>query len=230
MTRWLEVRVCLVTDRRRLAPDARTLRASLAALEALVDEAIEAGVDAVQVREPDLEAAVLAALVRGVAARAGGSSLVMVNDRADVAQAAGAAGAHLRADGPPVPRVRAVVPAGFLIGRSVHSVDDVRAHQAADYLLFGTVFGGGTSKGGGAPLAGLDALRAAAAASGVPVLAIGGINPARAAACAAAGAAGVAAIGAFLPPAAGGFARGAARAVRELRAAVLHGRAGAAAD
>ena len=146
---------------------------------------------------------------------------LLVNDRVDVALAAGADGVHLRADGPPVPDVRALSPGRWMVGRSVHTLDEIREHATADYLLFGTVFPGG-SKGDAVRTQGLDALARAAAASAVPVLAIGGITPERSAAVVAAGAAGIGAIGAFLPAGRHPGALGPVRAAEAFRAAMAH--------
>src|SRR5919198_4027192 len=107
-----------VTDRRRAADP------SLLALVERIGAAARAGVPYVQIRERDLDDRSLAALVRdSVAAVAGTGARVLVNDRADVAIAAGAAGVHLRADGMPAVCICEIVPASFLIGRSVHGVD-----------------------------------------------------------------------------------------------------------
>ena len=188
-----------MTDRRGLSPEARTTRDEILALEAQVAEAIAAGVDMVQVREPDLDAATLASLTSRLARRAaGGATRVIVNDRADVAVTAGAAGVHLRADGPPVDRVRLLGPPGWIVGRSIHTAEEAQLAAGADYVIFGTVFSS-RSKPADAPVAGLERLRTTVASSTVPVLAIGGVSPAVAGACRAAGAAGVAAIGAFFP-------------------------------
>lgn len=206
--------LCLVTDRRRLGAG-RPPREALEALPLQVAAAAAAGIDLVQVRERDLPDGALCALVRRcVEAAAGTPTRVLVNDRLDVALAAGAAGVHLRADGMPVERVRAAAPPGFLIGRSVHSPGEAAAAAAADYLVFGTVF---PSEGKPADqrVAGLEALAAATARCAVPVLAIGGIDAGRAPLVAAAGAAGVAAIGWFLDTDA---ARLAERATRMRRA------------
>jgi thiamine-phosphate diphosphorylase len=121
----------------------------------------------------------------------------VVNERVDVAMAAGAHGVHLRSDSLPVARVRDITPPGFLVGRSVHDLRAAvrAAHEGADYVLFGTVFESG-SKPGRRP-AGVDALAEVAAAVTIPVLALGGITPSRAGEVARAGAAGVAAIGLF---------------------------------
>jgi thiamine-phosphate diphosphorylase len=190
--------LCLVTDRRRLTRQARTTQAELAALEAAIDEAAAAGIDVIQVRERDLEAADLAAFVARVVRRMRGTATrVVVNERADVARAAGADGVHLRSDGPPVERIRAWGPTAWWVGRSIHSAADAERHQSADYLLFGTTFMS-TSKPAGAPVAGLAALGEAVRVSATPIWAIGGVTPETAPACLEAGAKGVAAIAAFL--------------------------------
>ena len=214
--------IYLVTDRARLTPDARTTRDAIVSLESFVADAIDAGVDVIQLRERDLDGGALRDLAVRVHRRASGTlTRVLVNDRADVAIAAGADGVHLRADGPPVARVRTLASGGWIVGRSVHSVAEARAasQDGADYVLFGTVFPGG-SKGGGPEDDQLPALHEVARTTQVPVIAIGGIDPARAAACLRAGAAGVAAISIFLPAGRAPLAIGVTRAVSELRHAL----------
>jgi thiamine-phosphate diphosphorylase len=171
-----------------------------------VRRAAMAGVHLVQVRERHIEARPLHALVcRCVAAVAGTHTRILVNDRVDIALAAGAHGVHLPSHGVPAARVRGMCPPGFLIGRSVHALDEATAAAgdgAVDFLVFGTVFPS-ASKPALAP-AGLEALRAIAAAVPLPVLAIGGITEERIRSVAAAGAAGFAAIGLFADAAAEG--------------------------
>ena len=182
--------ICIVTDRQRFDPP-------IDGLLAMVREAVGAGADLIQVREPDLEARDLAALVARVLALARGSATrVLVNDRLDVALACGADGVHLRADSVPAADARRIAPAGFLIGRSVHSPGEVDAAGGADYLIAGTVYPT-TSKPGGTRWLGPDGLREIVRAAAVPVLAIGGITVDRAGEVGATGAAGIAAIGAF---------------------------------
>jgi thiamine-phosphate pyrophosphorylase len=161
--------------------------------------AAAAGVHLVQVRERDLATRDLVNLVgRCVEAARGTSTRVLVNDRVDVALAAGAHGVHLPASGAPPSRLRRLVPPGFLVGRSVHDADEaarVAAEGGVDYLVFGTVFP--TSSKPGVAAVGMVALRAAVAAAPVPVLAIGGVTLNRLTGIAATGAAGFAAIGLF---------------------------------
>lgn len=194
--------LCLVSDRHRLAPPP----AQEDALVACVAAAAGAGVQLVQIRERDLEGGPLTRLVRRcVESVHGTKARVIVNDRLDVAVAAGAHGVHLPGHGVPAARVRAAAPRGFLIGRSVHHATEaarVAREGGLDYLVFGTVFPT-ASKAEIAP-AGLDGLAAAAAAVSLPVLAIGGVTLDRAGAIAGAGAAGAAAIGLFADACAAG--------------------------
>jgi thiamine-phosphate pyrophosphorylase len=142
----------------------------------------------------------LFALVRqAVAAVRGTRARVLVNDRVDVALAAGAHGVHLRSDSVPGARARAVAPPGFLIGRSIHTRDEVvtmSADGVVDYVLFGTVFPTASKPGQAtAGAAGLgDAVNAA---RGLPVLAIGGVTIDNARHLGGTGCAGFAAIGLF---------------------------------
>jgi thiamine-phosphate pyrophosphorylase len=181
--------LCAVTDRRRLP------------ILAHVAAAADLGLDWVQIREPDLPAAELYEVVRhAVATVSGSTTRIIVNERLDVALAAGAHGVHLRGTSFDASRARQAAGPEFLIGRSVHNVDEALAAEGGgglDYLIFGTIFST-TSKPEGHPLAGPEALREAAAACRVPVLGIGGITLGNVDRVAATGAAGIAAIGLFL--------------------------------
>jgi thiamine-phosphate pyrophosphorylase len=178
--------ICLVTDRRRRSPVEQAA------------EAVDAGVDIIQIRERDIDAAELVALVTRVVRVARGSpTRVVVNDRLDVAMACEAHGVHLRGDSVAPARVRAMVPPGFLVGRSVHQIDEaIAVAPHVDYLIAGTVFPT-SSKPGRTELLGLSGFASIAAAVRVPVLAIGGIAVDHAGDLAAAGAAGIAAVSLF---------------------------------
>jgi len=183
------VTLCLVTDRARLGAG-RTILDQ-------VRQAAAAGIDLVQIRERDLDAAALASIVaQAVALTRGSSTRIVVNDRLDVALACGADGVHLRGDSLPIAAARRLAPPPFLVGRSVHSAAEARAATGADYLIAGTVFHT-SSKSGTPALLGLDGLRTVVRESASPVLAIGGISIDRMAEVGATGAAGVAAIGLF---------------------------------
>jgi len=183
------VTLCFVTDRRRFGW-------SPADLVSAARDAAQAGIDLIQVRERDLEARDLAAIVtRVLEASAGTPARVVVNDRLDVALTCGAQGVHLRADSIPIADARALAPPPFLVGRSVHSVDEARKAGGADYVIAGTVFATGSKPG--AALLGLDGLAAIVVATPLPVLAIGGIGLDEIPAVSRTGAAGVAAIALF---------------------------------
>lgn len=193
--------ICLVTDRRRLGAAVGAGPAGWAdALEQQVRGAAAGGVDLVQVREPDVEAAALVGLVeRLVAASAGTGTRVVVNDRMDVALAAGAAGVHLKEGSYGPTDARALAPPRFLIGCSIHSAAAAVGKQGAQYLITGTVLP--TISKPEVKLLGWEGLAAAVtAAAGTPVLAIGGIDLPSISLLALSGAAGLAAIGAFIPP------------------------------
>jgi thiamine-phosphate pyrophosphorylase len=163
-----------------------------------IEGAVSAGIPLVQIRERDLEARALVQLVRAAVRIASGSAThIVVNDRADVAMAAGASGVHLREASFRAADVRRLA-RELLVGRSVHSEAAARDAGPVDYLVAGTVFRT-ASKGGVTPLGIAGLMRMVAAARGVPVLAIGGIDGSVMPALAEAGVAGVAAIGAFVP-------------------------------
>jgi thiamine-phosphate pyrophosphorylase len=167
-----------------------------------VEIAARAGVHLIQVRDHALDGGELARRVAAcVRVTAGTPARVIVNDRLDVAMAAGAHGVHLRGDSMPAARARAIAAPGFLVGRSIHSAGEARQAEDAgglDYLMFGTVFRSASKPG--APEAGTDALTAVAGATRLPVLAIGGVSVTTCARLAGTGAAGFAAIGLFTEP------------------------------
>jgi len=153
------------------------------------------GVTWVQIREKDLSARALFELVETACKLSNPhGTKIIVNTRADVALAAGAAGVHLPSRSP---APRGWRRPGFLAGVSCHSVEDVRNAEAegADYVVFGPVFAP-LSKSGLEPR-GLDGLASAAAAVRIPVLALGGVTNENSDACISAGAAGIAGITMF---------------------------------
>jgi thiamine-phosphate pyrophosphorylase len=168
-----------------------------------ISAAVAAGIDLIQIREKELTARVLFELVseagqltRGVHSR------LLVNDRADIASAAGADGVHLTTRSLGAATIREAFGDELLIGASTHSLDEVRSarNDGADFVVFGPVFET-KSKIQFGPPQGLDELaRVVRAVAGFPVLALGGISASNAADCLAVGAQGIAAIGLFNNP------------------------------
>jgi thiamine-phosphate diphosphorylase len=155
--------------------------------------AVEGGATAVQVRVKDLPAADVLVAVRAVVAAV--PVPVFVNDRADVAVAAGAFGVHVGQDDVPVAAIRQLAGPRLCVGISAGTVDEAEVARTtdADYWSIGAVFGTGTKHDAGAPI-GVDGFAAlcARAPADVPVMAIGGITAERIAGVVEAGAVGVA--------------------------------------
>ncbi len=173
---------------------------SLRPLLEQIQIAIEAGVDYVQIREKDLSSRELFELA--VSARTLAQEFdtrILINDRLDIAQAAGLHGVHLgqQSIAPEVIRAKISIE-DFLIGVSTHSLGEIeRAHrQGASFLTFGPVFFT-PSKALYGPPVGMEQLRAACRFSEVPVFALGGINRQNYPDCLKMGAAGIAGIRLF---------------------------------
>jgi thiamine-phosphate pyrophosphorylase len=162
-----------------------------------VEAAVAAKIELIQIREKHLSAKVLHQLsVRAAAIASGSCSKLLVNDRADIARAAGADGVHLASSSLPPNVIRRIFGADFLIGVSTHSLEEATAasRSGADFIVFGPVFNTFSKRQYGEPL-GLENLREVSSKlAPFPVLALGGVTMANAADCIQAGAAGVAAI------------------------------------
>jgi thiamine-phosphate pyrophosphorylase len=158
---------------------------------------IGAGLDFLQIREPELTARELVTLAKHVCARRG-RVRVLINDRADVAIAAGADGVHLRDGSIAAARFRRIAAHPFLVSVACHNLEDAQtaAQGGADYILLAPVFEP-ISKAASRPPLGVERLRDAAAALAVPVIALGGITGRNARDCVEAGAAGIAGIALF---------------------------------
>jgi thiamine-phosphate pyrophosphorylase len=192
-------RLYLITDRRATGgrPLGAVVAAALAGAERfrLPDGRLPV---AVQLREKDLparELLALAGVLRAVTAAA--RAELFVNDRLDVAVACRADGVHVPASGLPPEEARRLAPR-LRVAVSTHDPAEVARARAAgaDFAVFGPVFETPSKRAFG-PARGLEALRAAAA-RGLPVLALGGVTPERADTCRAAGASGVSCIRAVL--------------------------------
>lgn len=174
--------------------------------------AVQGGATMVQVRWKDARPSEMLTLARALVAAL--PVPVLVNDRVDVALAAGAAGAHLGQDDVPLDALRPHVPSNFVLGASVGSPAEAERARGwrADYWSVGPAFATANKPDAGVPLGASGfAELARLAPDGVPVIAIGGITAGNAASLARAGAAGLAVIGAIL---AAPDAESAARAIR----------------
>ncbi len=190
--------VCYVTDRKALAAVDPA-----GSLLTRIRDAVGAGVDWVQIREREMAARELLALTKAAIGASEGEARVVVNDRLDIALAAGAAGVHL--GGTSVPARKVVrwlrernAPAEFLIGVSCHSLEEARAAEdaGASYVFFGPIFETPSKKPYGTPQ-GIAKLAEVCEALRIPVIAIGGVDEKNVMECMRAGAAGIAAIRMF---------------------------------
>jgi thiamine-phosphate pyrophosphorylase len=145
----------------------------------VVRAALAAGAPAVQLRDKHATARELfeqALTFRKLTAEF--NALLFINDRLDVALAAGADGVHLGPDDMPVTAARRAAPPPFLIGWSTDDPDEARRAESAgaDYIGTGAVFGT-TSKEVGGQKIGPDRLTRVVAGVRIPVVGIGGIDP-----------------------------------------------------
>jgi thiamine-phosphate pyrophosphorylase len=193
--------------------------------EEIAAAALAAGVAAIQVREKDgpaRRALEIALAVREMTRRRG--ALLIIDDRIDLALAVEADGVHLGQEDLPVELARRLLGPDALIGLSITAASQLRAADlaAADYLGVGAIFPTGSKAD--ATLTGLPLLADSRRATAAPVVAIGGINAANAAAAIRAGADVVAVISAITAAADPGLA------AADLLAAVRAAREGLAAE
>jgi thiamine-phosphate pyrophosphorylase len=169
----------------------------------LVRAAVAAGIDLVQIREKNLSARVLYQLATSAAASTRTSATkLLVNDRSDIAFAAGADGVHLTTRSLPAAGVRRAFGAEFLIGVSTHSMGeaDMARRGGADLVVFGPVFETSSKTEYGEPVGLSKLAQVALGLAPFPVLALGGLAVANVADCIQAGASGVAGISMFSDP------------------------------
>ncbi|MGH9445406.1 MAG: thiamine phosphate synthase [Terriglobia bacterium] len=182
--------LCYITDRGGL-PDGR--------LPLVLRQAIDAGIDIIQIREKDLATRPLMTLATAAVVQArDAKTQIVINDRLDVALTSKAAGIHLGRQSMPARRVREIAPENFLAGVSCHSLQEVRQAEmdGATYILLGPVFETPSKRSYGPPLS-LRVLEQAASATAIPVYALGGITRERVLHCLNAGARGIAGIRIF---------------------------------
>lgn len=187
----VDFRLYLITDRHQ-APGGGLLTT--------VEEALAGGVRAVQLREKDIPPRSLLELahaMRKLTDRYGAK--LIINDRADIALAAGADGVHLGEAGIPADAARRLLGNDKLIGVSCHSRESAlaAAEAGADFITFGPVYPTPSKAAYGAPV-GLNLLAEAVSLLSIPVFALGGIKRENTPDTLAAGAAGIALISAII--------------------------------
>lgn len=133
------------------------------------------GATMIQLRLKEASAAGLAALARALLAEL--RVPLLINDRADVAMAVGAAGVHLGPDDVPAALIRRIAPPGFLIGVSVGLAQEIPNGQAADYWGVGPFRVTTTKSDAGAALGVAGTRSIVEQAGGRPCVAIGGVRP-----------------------------------------------------
>jgi thiamine-phosphate pyrophosphorylase len=148
-------------------------------LLSVLEQALEGGVRAIQLREKDLsgkELFVLAEKARRLCDRY--QAALLINDRVDVALAIDAAGVQLGKTSLPLPDARALLGNNRFIGASVHSPEEAQDAERgdADFIVFGPVYFTPSKAAFGAPQ-GVPALKKIVAITRLPVYAIGGIKP-----------------------------------------------------
>lgn len=170
-------------------------------LTSVIEEALKAGVKAIQLREKDLPTRPLLELAYELRklTRAYGVRL-LINDRVDLCLAVEADGVHLRADGLPVERVRSLLGSEKLIGVSTHSVQEAQKAQreGADFIVLGPIYLTPSKASYGSPLGSVILQAARRAGVSLPIFAIGGVTPERIQEIRSAGADGAAVISAIL--------------------------------
>jgi len=190
--RLVDFKLYLITDR-RLFTDGNSLFTA-------VEEALKGGVQAVQLREKDLETRKLLSMAYSLRELTSGyKAKLFINDRVDIALAVGADGVHLGGDSMPAFAARKAAGEALLIGVSAHSIADAKkaGEEGADFVTLGPIFETPSKMKYGKPL-GPELLSEARRKIAVPVFAIGGIKKERVGSVLEAGATGIALISAIL--------------------------------
>ncbi len=184
-------RLCLVTDR------------DLAKGRSLIDvvsAAVQGGVTMVQLREKYATTREFLEEARALKALLAPLNIpLIINDRVDIALAVDADGVHVGQKDMPLAQVRALLPAGRIIGLSITNSEQIQRPDAAlaDYLGLGPLYLQSTKQDAATPL-GVEGFRALRAQTQKPVMAIGGLKPDNCAEVVAAGATGLAVVSALV--------------------------------
>jgi thiamine-phosphate pyrophosphorylase len=183
-------RLYMITDQKSLINQSLT---------EFLPSVIESGIKMVQIREKYLSSFDLYSLtLQTVELLKPAGVKVLVNDRADIAIAAGADGVHITSTGMPTEVVRNIMPKNAIIGVSTHTLNEaISAEQGgADFITYGPIFFTQSKANMGEPV-GIQQLHAVSSIVKIPIFALGGINLENAADCLSSGAYGLAGIEIF---------------------------------
>lgn len=177
------IKLCLITNRKQLLsrfPNNQLfdLDTTLFHLLNFCQTAVQAGIDIIQVREKDLPTNQLSEFVAKLAKQVKHTNtIVLVNDRLDIALSYEADGIHLPSNSFPINKVRKLVGKKFIISVAAHSIKEAQlaAEAGADYVLFSPIFDT-PSKTIYGPALGLAVLEQAVKSVKCPIIALGGIN------------------------------------------------------
>ena len=190
----IDFKLYAITDRHRCAPTP---------LVDVVSELLDAGVNAIQLREKDLNETELIKLAQPIAKLCHNyEAKLFINTHRNIARDVGAAGIHLPANSECVGSVKETEAGdNFYIGCSVHSLDAARKREAegADFLTYSPIYPT-ASKPGYGPAVGIASLAEVVEGVKLPVFALGGITPDRVSECLDAGAFGVAVMSGVMSP------------------------------
>lgn len=168
--RLIDFNLYLITDR-KLFTDHHLLLAA-------IEDALKAGVKAVQLREKDLpirELLDMAYRMKGLTARY--NAMLFINDRVDIALCVNADGVHLGQSSIPVRAVRNMVGDRFMVGASTHNLEEViiAKEEGADFITFGPIYHTPSKLKYGEPF-GIEALKKVGGKVSIPIFGIGGIK------------------------------------------------------
>ena len=190
----INFRLYAITDRHQCAPTP---------LINVIWELLDAGVNAIQLREKDLSDTALIQLAQPIAALCHDyEAKLFINTKAHIALEVGAAGVHLPANAEPVGSVKETeTDDNFYIGCSVHHLDAAKKREAegADFVTYSPIYAT-ASKPGYGPAVGIANLAEVVKGMKLPVFALGGITPTRVSECLAVGAFGVAVMSGVMAP------------------------------
>jgi len=181
----------------RLVAITDDLRDGAAGLLVRAQAAVRGGATMIQLRLKDADARTLVEVARSLVKALPAGVPLVVNDRLDVALAAGAAGVHVGPDDLPAAAIRRLVPPQFLVGASVGTDAEIALAQGADYVGIGPIYDTVSKADAGSAIGPVTFARLARACM-LPAVAIGGLDAGNAAGVMIAGAAGVAVIRAVM--------------------------------